>query len=1116
MTLFVIRDYAILASLKDHRSGKSENDSLDRRDNAFTCSEHIARLYGNLTLGALLPIRTSNAELCSGLYVDGIMLVEAIIFALRDAKKRKLIPEEITLGYEIRDTCNSVRVAQRHTLDIVVEATKFERSNQKINKNINESDGSKVSNLTQVYKQSSESLIAVVGAGNSEISVAVNRLLSAFNIPQIGFASTSRYLSDKLRFPSFFRTVPSDTYQVQGLLALFEKLTWNYVGLLVSDGDYGRPLADSFRTFAKRKGMCIPYDRLVPFQVSQMNAKSIVRDLSAKTNIEVIVILLPEPDVETLLSAMLEIGLNNKTLIASDSWSKAIKDVRFSKIVEGTLGLAHYYEQIAKFEDYFLGLKPNTNTWNPWFNETWEHLFDCVLPQDNSLQRNRTLTSEKFRDFCNLKSQHLKREYFTRFHYVSNIINAVFAVANGIRRFYMKQANAEFLPTSHQLLKSLKKLTFEKYDGENITFDENGDVGGKYNLVNIYSDLTSRNVGIWNGKYLEINDLERIWWNTVERTPPKGICSLPCPAGWHRHASETDPQCCWTCQRCFAGSISNRTDATRCLPCPKDYMTDINRTACVFIPLNYLDWGSFWTISIILLALLSVCILFFVVLLFMRYFNTPVVKSSNRELSLLLGVGLFLTFLVPFVFAGRPTNLKCIISQMMFCVGCALALSAMVFRTLRIVLLFGFMTRRRWLLKNKYQIAMTLSLTFAELTYCLLWVAISPPGVKTVKIRPTKRYLVCDFNKYWYSGSHLLLIFLSVVCTILAVKGRKLPKNFNEVRHIGLSMFTFNIVWVVFMCAQYGASLEYDVKINCFAMIISSLMILVLLFGPKVFILLFRSHLNKKEEFQAEVRRYSFGVPNGNTSTSATPLRRVSSMTFRTANSSNEQFLHAALEVGSRIRSNSFDAMAGRLYQNSNRLPKRSTKETQTDFLDNLPNVSGWREDSETPPVVVRITQENGDGYLTECGERSDSTNDLELEIVETSDSNCYRDLNSTHIPECTCRLMSHDISLANRSHCGCSNELESLLRDLDVPNKHVRSDDANSFTGLLEKLSSNGGLTSSTTHSSGEDACKRMCKDDKKDVAGFQWPLESVKKRKEKRHTTNNRGHACNKETVL
>ena len=820
---------------------------------------------GDLILSALLPMHLSRSDrdfVCDELYPDGTVLVEAVVFALREVHRRKLLPENITMGYEIRDTCGSVLISQRHTLDIVLETMKEKQVREYSNSN----------NTTPTREQHNghliprKNVIAVLGAGNSELSIAVNRLLSAFDIPQIGFASTSRLLSDKARFPSFFRVVPSDSLQVKALVALFRTFSWNYVGLLVSDGDYGRPLAESFKSMAKVNGVCISFERLIPYSVTQASADAIIREVSSKTELEVIVILVSELDIKTILSAILSVGLSNKTLIASDSWSKSTRnyDPKFATILKGTLGFANHDVHVREFEKYFLSLKPDANAWNPWFNETWEHLFNCKLSKANfEIQVKRN---------CNLSEEHLSRKQFTGFHRVFDVINAVFVAAHGVRQFCQKlmknndSSNGSTTPclsaiNPQELLEQLKGMTFPGYYGEDIAFDNNGDVKGKYDLVNIPSDLVAKDVGVWQEfekrdiLYANVSNIE---WNSAQG--PQSVCARPCPPGMHRRPAESDPQCCWTCQRCLEGTISNGSGATSCTPCGEHLISNSNRTACVFIPVNYLDWRSSWTVCIVVIALISMLVLIFVAVLFVRYANTPVVKASNRELSFLLCLGLLATFLMPFAFAGKPSATKCIISQTMFCVGTALALSAVLAKTCRIVLVFKTESRNqgRLLLKNKYEIALTLVLTFIELTYCLLWVAINPPGVKTIRVTQTKRYLICEFDRWWYGGSHLLLIILSLACTALAYKGRKLPKNFNEMKYIAMSMFTFNIIWVVFMLAQYGASLEYDAKINCFATITSSMMILLLLFGPKIFMMLFRPQLNRKEEFQEDARRYAF------------------------------------------------------------------------------------------------------------------------------------------------------------------------------------------------------------------------------------------------------------------
>lgn len=37
-------------------------------------------------------------------------------------------------------------------------------------------------------------------------------------------------------------------------------------------------------------------------------------------------------------------------------------------------------EEVTSFDDYFLKLRLNTNTRNPWFAEFWQHRFQCRIP----------------------------------------------------------------------------------------------------------------------------------------------------------------------------------------------------------------------------------------------------------------------------------------------------------------------------------------------------------------------------------------------------------------------------------------------------------------------------------------------------------------------------------------------------------------------------------------------------------------------------------------------------------------------------------------------------------------------------------------------------------------
>ena len=53
---------------------------------------------------------------------------------------------------------------------------------------------------------------------------------------------------------------------------------------------------------------------------------------------------------------------------------------------------------------------------------------------------------------------------------------------------------------------------------------------------------------------------------------------------------------------------------------------------------------------------------------------------------------------------------------------------------------------------------------------------------------------------------------LITVCTIYAVKTRKVPENFNEAKFIGLTMYTTCIIWLAFVPLYFGTGNSYEVR----------------------------------------------------------------------------------------------------------------------------------------------------------------------------------------------------------------------------------------------------------------------------------------------------------------
>nr|XP_025040428.1 G-protein coupled receptor family C group 6 member A isoform X3 [Pelodiscus sinensis] len=195
---------------------------------------------------------------CAGFEVQVFLQTLAMIHAIEMINNSTLL-SGITLGYEIYDTCAEVTKAMGAALRFL---SKFNASKDTVEYKCNYSD------YTPRIK-------AVIGSSYSETAMAVSRLLNLQLVPLVSHASSAEILSDKIRFPSFLRTVPSDFYQTQAMARLIHRSGWNWIGIIATDDDYGRSALESFGVQAMVNNVCIAFKEMLPAYLSDstINAK---------------------------------------------------------------------------------------------------------------------------------------------------------------------------------------------------------------------------------------------------------------------------------------------------------------------------------------------------------------------------------------------------------------------------------------------------------------------------------------------------------------------------------------------------------------------------------------------------------------------------------------------------------------------------------------------------------------------------------------------------------------------------------------------------------------------------------------------------------------------------
>ncbi|CAJ0951640.1 unnamed protein product [Ranitomeya imitator] len=261
-------------------------------------------------------------------------------------------------------------------------------------------------------------------------------------------------------------------------------------------------------------------------------------------------------------------------------------------------------------------------------------------------------------------------------------------------------------------------------------------------------------------------------------------------------------------------------DDLNCFRCPWDEWPNPEKSKCLLKPTEFLSYEDLLGVSLATAAIISSIIPAPIFGLLFHFSNTALV--------------LLVTLIIE----------KCLLRQVSFglifslCVACILAKTVMV--------VFAFMATRPGSSLRKWT---TLRVSYSIiLILCISWMSVDPPFPQ-LNTADKSELIIIDCNdrsvKFWAMLGYLFL--LATISFIVAFLARKLPDSFNEAQFITFSMLAFLSVWLSFIPASLSAQGKYTVAMEVFAILASSWALLICMFFPKCFILLFRPEMNSKE-----------------------------------------------------------------------------------------------------------------------------------------------------------------------------------------------------------------------------------------------------------------------------
>ncbi|XP_064419134.1 vomeronasal type-2 receptor 1 [Latimeria chalumnae] len=384
-----------------------------------------------------------------------------MVFAIEEINKSMKLLPNITLGFEIYDSCILVQRATEGTMWLV---TGHEEP------------------IPNYWCRKYSPLAAVIGDGPSLTSIPIARLLGIYNYPQvkhfygliisylnvqnsiflahrkkdstsynlkhlksnktsfqISYASTVVALSDKQEFPSFFRNIPSDDFQSVGLAWLVIHFGWTWVGLLAEDTDYGQGIQTVKEEIVKAGG-CIAFSEKFPAVFSKKVINYIIQVIKMSTANAIVVYA----NEQTLLPYMEEISMQNisgKVWLSSEAWTVSffLSEKDYLGLLSGTIGIMNRKGIIPGFQEYLYSVHPSKFPNDIFIKEFWEKAFGCrwseaninlTVSNDGTIENKICTGEEKLNELNNafLDASSLRYTY--------NVYNAVYTVAHALHDMY--------------------------------------------------------------------------------------------------------------------------------------------------------------------------------------------------------------------------------------------------------------------------------------------------------------------------------------------------------------------------------------------------------------------------------------------------------------------------------------------------------------------------------------------------------------------------------------------------------------------------------------------------------------------------------------------------------
>jgi 7 transmembrane sweet-taste receptor of 3 GCPR len=145
------------------------------------------------------------------------------------------------------------------------------------------------------------------------------------------------------------------------------------------------------------------------------------------------------------------------------------------------------------------------------------------------------------------------------------------------------------------------------------------------------------------------------------------------------------------------------------------------------------------------------------------------------------------------------------------------------------------------------QVILAFILISIESVISITMLFVIPPETELKYPQKTLNLLVCKESPTTILSPLAFIFLLIIMCTCYAFKTRNVPENFNETKFVGFAIYTTCVIWIAFFPIYYGSEMQIITKCLCISL--SSIMTLIFMFFPKIYIILLHPEKNIRALF---------------------------------------------------------------------------------------------------------------------------------------------------------------------------------------------------------------------------------------------------------------------------